>query len=58
MEKENLSPPSAVSSMIEEDLDWVREISLQVAEFDVGTETPSFYSREALERMVASQDCV
>lgn len=44
--------------MTDEDIDYVRKIGLQIKEFDVGTETPSFYSQSALTRMVEDKSCI
>ncbi|MBI5355981.1 hypothetical protein HZB78_00005 [Candidatus Collierbacteria bacterium] len=52
------TPSAAIISMKDEDTDSVRKIGLQAKEFDVGTETPSLYSRMALTRMTKDKNCI
>ena len=57
-EKESVSPPSKILPMIMKDVEKVMEIGFNTPEFETGTGAPQFYSREALERMVKSEDCI
>ncbi|MCH7951498.1 GNAT family N-acetyltransferase [Patescibacteria group bacterium] len=57
--KQKEEPITAViSPMSLSDITKVREVGLKVPEFAVGTETPSFYSEEAMRKMVESNDCI
>ena len=56
--KEGISPQSMIAPMTIEDVEQVMEIGFQTPEFQTGTGAPQFYSKEALERMLNSKDCI
>lgn len=58
MRKIKTSFLATIVSMANKDIDSVRSIGLQVKEFDVGTETPSFYTQSALIRMAKDRSCI
>jgi len=57
-EREKVSTNTDIGPLKEEDITTLRSIGLNIPEFSVGTETPSFYSEEALRRMSQSPDCI
>ena len=51
-------PQFAIVPLGKNDIHQLRQIGLNIPEFATGTESPSFFSEEALRRMSVSPECV
>ena len=57
-QKEKVQQTTIISSLEESDIPQLRTIGLGIPKFTTRTDTPSFYSEEALSRMAQSPECV